>query len=98
MTDRNELEDLDALVQSPGWLRVLTLFEAQWGRSGQRYCDVLEKMANSTDRMAVADDLQRVIWVRKELELFMRGVEARVAELRNKSASQGVGSSRRGVL
>jgi hypothetical protein len=96
MTDATELEDLETLIACPGWKRVEDKFVSQWGRSGSRYLDLLEKMANSTDRVAAADDIQRVIWVRKEIELFFRSIEARAQELRNRKAPQPAG--RRGVL
>jgi hypothetical protein len=96
MTDASELEDLETLIACPGWTRVERKFTEQWGRAGSRYLDLLEKMANSTDRAAVADEIQRVIWVRKEIELFFRGIESRVVELRNRKPET-VGS-RRGVL
>lgn len=98
MTDPAELEDLGALIESPGYKRLLSLFEAQWGRSGQRYCDVLEKLLNSNaDRAALADDLQRVTWVRKEMEQFFRTIEGRVTELKNQRVPV-ANSSRRGLL
>ena len=96
-TDATELEDLDTLIATPGWRRVEQRFQEQWGRAGSRYLDLLEKMANNADRVAVADEIQRVIWVRKELELFFRGIESRVVELKNRKAPE-MSGSRRGVL
>ena len=97
MTDATELEDLEALILSPGWKRVEQRFYEQWGRAGSRYLDLLEKLANNVDRVAVADEIQRVIWVRKELELFFRGIESRVQELRNRKKPE-LTMSRRGAL
>lgn len=95
-TDADELDDLEAVVLSPGWRRIEARFQEQWGRSGSRYLDLLEKMANAQDRAQVADEIQRVIWVRKELELFFNGILTRVTELKNRKAP--VSGSRRGVL
>lgn len=96
MTDATELEDLETLIACPGWKRVEDKFTAQWGRAGERYLDLLEKMANNTNRVEVADEIQRVIWVRKEIELFFKSIESRAQELRNRKAPQPAG--RRGVL
>jgi hypothetical protein len=96
MTDATELEDLETLIACPGWKRVESKFVEQWGRAGTRYLDLLEKMANSADRVQVADEIQRVIWVRKEIELFFRSIESRAQELRSRKAPPPAG--RRGVL
>jgi len=95
-TDLDELEDLETLLVSPGWRRVEATFQQQWGRAGERYLSLLEKMANSTDRVAVADEIQRVIWVRREMEQFMASIAQRCKELRNRR--QPVETSRRGGL
>jgi hypothetical protein len=97
-TDANELEDYETLLASHGWQRLMARFQAEWGRSGQRYLDTLEKMANTQNRVEAADEIQRVIWVRKELEQFFASVTSHVQSLRNASVPQEVLPSRRGVL
>lgn len=96
MTD--ELEDLDTLLGSPGWARVQAQCQAEWGRTGTRYLDLLEKMANTQDRVQAADEIQRVIWVRKEIEAFFASVVSRHQHLKNQRVPQESGVSRRGVL
>jgi hypothetical protein len=97
-TDHNELEDYESLLASPGYARLMDRFHKEWGRTGQRYLDTLEKMANTIDKAQAADEIQRVIWVRKELEQFFASVTSHVQSLRNASVPQEVLPSRRGVL
>lgn len=94
----SELEDLDTLLSSSGWKRMKAKFETQWGRAGNRYLDLVEKMANTTDREKAADEIQRVIWVRKELEAFFAGIESDYQRLKNAHVPTQAGQSRRGVL
>ena len=98
MTDANELDDLESLLASPGYQRIMQRFQQEWGRTGTRYLDLLEKMANNVDRVAVADEIQRVIWVRKELEQFFASVISHVASLKHAQVPQEQLQSRRGVL
>lgn len=94
----NELDDLESLLTSPGWTRVMERFQQEWGRTGTRYLDILEKMLNTVDRVQAADELQRVVWVRKELEAFMQSIPARLQQLKNQREPVGSGMSRRGLL
>lgn len=94
----NELDDLETLITSPGWVRVMERFEQEWGRTGTRYLDILEKMLNTVDRVQAADELQRVVWVRKELEAFMHAIPARLQQLKHAREPVGDGQSRRGLL
>ena len=93
-----ELEALDTLIASEGWRLLMDKLQAEWGRSGTRYCDLLEKLANSPDRAQAAADMQQVIWVRKELEQFFRSFLDRQAALKGARSPQELVSSRRGVL
>ena len=97
MTDSRELEDLDGLIQHPGWTRYKALFDAEWGAAGARFTTALDQMANDTDKVRAADNMQRVIWVRKEMTNFLRSVEQRVTELRHRAEPVAT-MSRRGVL
>lgn len=98
MTDKDELEDLEALIVCPGYKRMRSKFDSEWGRAGQRYCDALEKMANTTDAEEAAKQMQMVIWVRKEMEQFFHSVEGRVAQLRAMQQPPAYNPSRRGTL
>ena len=97
VTDPAEFEDLDSLVHHPGWARVQQRFDAEWGRAGTRFVALLEKMANDTDKAQAAENMRGVIWVRNEMQGFMRGVEAHVRDLRAKKEPV-VSMSRRGGL
>lgn len=94
----DELDDLETLLSSPGWGRVQAAFQTEWGRSGTRYLDLLEKMANTQDRTTAADEMQRVIWVRKELETFFQSITARLQQLKHARQTPDAAQSRRGVL
>lgn len=97
MTDADELTELEATVESPGWHRVKAKFDAEWGRAGVRFVELLEKMANDSDKGSAAENMQKVIWVRKEMENFLRGIEQRVVDLKNRTNTVAT-MSRRGVL
>ena len=94
----NELDILESGVGSAFWLLMHEKFQADWGRAGSRYCDLIEKMANTTDQVRAAEDMQRVIWVRKELEAFFRYFPERLAQLKAGRDPVEMGQSRRGVL
>jgi hypothetical protein len=97
VTDPKELEDLEGLVLHPGWLRVKAMFDAEWGSAGARFEAALEKMANDADKAKAAENMQLVIWVRKEMRGFMRSIEARVSELKSRVVAE-PSMSRLGVL
>jgi hypothetical protein len=99
MTDPSqELELLDTLLTSGGWDLIQAKFQKEWGRSGERYCDLLEKLANTTEPGKAAEDMQRVIWVRKELEAFFKSLVERHSQLKVGRHPQEPNPSRRGVL
>jgi hypothetical protein len=96
VTDATELEDLDTLTACPGWRRMEALFHKQWGMGGERFCEAIQRMANDTDKVKAAENMQLVMLVQRELMLFHRGIEARVADLKGRTVET-VGS-RRGLL
>ena len=97
--DANEFEVLDTLLQSSGWTYLKSRLNELWGRSGQRYGDLIERMANAVnDRESVAEEIQRVIWLRKEIEQFFMAIESRHAALRAQRSEPEQAQSRRGVL
>lgn len=99
-TDPNEREILETFIDSAAWKWLLTHFEAEWGRAGARYLDLLEKMANApaSEQAQVTADLQKVVFVRKELEGFFRGVQERLAALTAAERRPETPQSRRGYL
>ena len=94
----NEVDVLESLIHSEGWRLLRRTFEQEWGRAGARYGDLLERMANTTDRVQAAEDIQRVIWVRKEIDAFFARFEQRLAQLKAGKVAMEAGPSRRGVL
>jgi hypothetical protein len=94
----SEYEDLDTLLASPGWTRVRASFDQEWGRTGARYCDLLEKMVNTADPVDATRQLQQVIWVRKELEAFFAAIASRHQYLKAQTERPDAQQSRRGVL
>lgn len=94
----NELDVLDSLIGTAGWLYLLERLEKEWGITGARYHDLLEKMANREDKLQAADEIQRVIWVRKEIQGFFRAVTERLTQLKQTRQGHEPTQSRRGVL
>lgn len=101
MTTPEIKDHLTTLLASPGWALFVQHFQQEWGRGGNRYCDLLERSVNkpaSTDeeQNAVTKDFQQVVWLRKEMETVMRWP----AEMLHATAPQPVeyAQSRRGGL
>lgn len=97
-TDPNEAEMLEAFVDSGAWKWLQARFEAEWGRGGTKYLDTLERMANNVDAAKAAEEMQRVIWVRKEIEQFFAGVRDRLRTLKAATQTPADVQSRRGSL
>ena len=68
MTHDQEREDLDALVTSPGWLRV-----TQWAKEdfAARMTQATESAANLTDDVAAINQLRQVIAAKRAVELVL---------------------------
>jgi hypothetical protein len=97
VSDPDELKDLEELIQMPGWARIKAMLQDDYGPTGKRYIDRLEQLVNNENREQALANVQLIVAVRKEIEGFFRGVEARVKTLqaaRNPVASM----SRRGPL
>jgi len=78
MTHNQEREDLDALVKSPGWLRV-----KQWATTDlqARMMQATEGAANLTDDLAALNQLRQVIAAKRAVEVVLHWPAARVATL-----------------
>lgn len=95
----DEQETLEQLLSPAVWGLLHQRFQSQWGRTGDRYCELLEKMANTVgDRTAVVEEMQRVIWLRKEMELFLGYFPERFKALTHATVPGEVEQSRRGML
>lgn len=97
MTDAHELDDLEALLQSPGYQRLMAYAANEWGPAGKRFQDAVMKAAEKPDAEATAF-LRCVVFAKAEFERFFRWPHERVSQL-NASAQQVTGGpSRRGSL
>jgi len=96
--ETSEFDVLDAFIGSAAWRLVEARLQEEWGRTGRRYCDVLERLANNADDVKATQQLQQVVWVRKELEQFLAWFPARRNELQAKRDPHVGNPSRRGVL
>lgn len=98
MSDTTELNDLQSLVECPGWPRLKQRLMTEWGPAGNRYVQALERVANDPDPGQAAQNMRMVIWVRKEIEGFFMGIEGRLSTLKAKDKPVEPSMSRRGSL
>ena len=84
MTHDQEREDLDALVTSPGWLRV-----TQWAKEdlAARMTQATESAANLTDDMAALHQLRQVIAAKRAVDLVLAYPTQRVRSIAQLSES-----------
>jgi len=97
MADPSELEDFEALIACPGYGRMKAKLEEEWGPSGQRFLDLIERQANQPDQEAFRLT-QQVIAVRKHIVQFFASIEGRVQHLRTQQTMPAYNPSRRGSL
>lgn len=84
-----EREDWDALVHSPGWLRLLAFVKGQWGSSA--YQQKIERALSEADekRQDALAAVKVVNGVRHELDLIIGYPQQRIDAL-DKQQAQGV--------
>lgn len=101
MTDPVELTDLEGVTEHPGWSRIRTLVQQEFGPSGKRYSDELERVMNASltaaEHTSAVASMQVIVKSRREIERFFASIEERVKQLRN-AKSPVVSMSRRGNL
>jgi hypothetical protein len=95
----SELEDLDALLKAPGWLRFCHHAEHEWsGRIEQ----LMATAVNDTDDKLALDKMRQVIAAKQAIVQLMRWPHDRLAELgrvaENHHKESHVPLSRRGTL
>jgi hypothetical protein len=101
MTTPDELTDLEGVIEHPGWARIRSLVQHEFGPSGQRYAEELERVMNVSasagDHAAAVTSMQVIVKARREIERFFASIEARVRDLQNAKVPT-VTMSRRGSL
>lgn len=74
--DNSAREDLDALVQSAGWMRFVEHVQREWGSrehgGGVRFEQATEKAANLTDDALAISQLRQITVARREVQALMR--------------------------
>lgn len=96
MAENTELEDLDHLINSPGWARFVDAVDKQWGAAGDRYASAITNAARiGADADAMAQ-LRQIIAAQREIQAVMSYIPNRVKLLKHEQP-QLVGS-RRGPL
>ena len=96
MTENAEREDLEQLVNCPGWGRFLSMVDEQWGAAGARYRDAVTNAARGSDADAI-NQLRQIIAAQREIQLVMGMVEHRLKLLKQPQLVT-AGQSRRGGL
>lgn len=89
---KQEREDWDALLKSPGWARLMSYVKDQWGAAA---CDLRMEKALDADNL---NDVKVIARVRKELTAVIRRPEERMQELAHLMAPLPQTMSRRGAL
>lgn len=99
MNQPNEFEDLQALLQSPGWLRFARHAETEWGEKLQ---DKLTRAVGDTDDAQALAKLRQVMVAKTAIETLLRWPKERLSQLEQASNTrereQTVTLSRRGSL
>ncbi len=79
--ENTEYEDLDALVRSAGWARLLFHVEQQWGTEenggGHRFMTAVREAAKEDDANATAR-LRQIVAAPREIHLVMRWAQQRL--------------------
>lgn len=81
MPENTELEDLDQLVNCPGWSVFTAMVEKQWGRASDGYHDAVEKAAKG-DNPHAADHLRQILACQREILKVMAMVPNRIKLLK----------------
>lgn len=89
---KQEREDWDALVKSPGWARLMAYVKEQWGAAA---CDIRMDKALDADNL---NEVKVIARVRKELAAVIRRPEDRIVELARVMEPTPHTMSRRGSL
>ena len=96
MAENAELENLDQLVNSPGWTLFQQMVDKEWGRTGDRYIDAVTNAARGEDTAAVGI-LRQILAAQREIGIVMAMVPNRIKMLKLQQPV-GAGQSRRGGL
>jgi len=99
MAENHELEALDALVNSDGWKRFVSMVDAQWGPSSEWFLEQLDK-ALAVDGSGGTDHFRQVRSAQREIQKVMQMPSHRLAQIKagsTKPSGEYVGS-RRGLL
>lgn len=97
----SEREDLDALLQSPGWQRFVKHVEQEWGREdggGAMYHAAILKIANNEDDPKAMAQLRQVVAAQREIRKILSWPKAQLAAaIKAEQDPVGTGSRRGGL-
>ena len=97
MPTPTDLDDLDALLTSPGWARFSAHLVAEWGPAGQRYQQAVKLAASKAGDDAV-HQLRAVLFAQEEIaKLLMWPGECLSRGRARAVGTGGVPDSRRGM-
>ena len=97
MSDATELDDLDALLTSPGWARFSAHLIAEWGPAGQRYQQAVKLAASKAGDDAV-HQLRAVLFAQDELAKLLMWPAEQLSKLRMRGTGpMSLSDSRRGT-
>lgn len=92
-----ERDDLEGLLQHPGWARYQQMVQREWGPSGERYQQAVELAASKADPDLTRDSLKVIILTHKEIKRLLALPVERVQHLTHATAPV-LSVSRRGGL
>lgn len=84
-----ELEDLDALIKSPGWVRFVAYVNGEWGSDGVLFQNAITAAANVADDPIATAKLRQVLVTQREVKKLIAWLPARIAQLRATALSPG---------
>ena len=98
----SEREDLDALLQTPGWQRFLRHVAQEWGAEdggGAMYHGAVTAAAKDDDDPRALAKLRQIVVAQREIQKLVRWPATQLAAATKQEQDPvGAGSSRRGGL
>lgn len=98
MTDPSELDELESLLTSGAWQRLVKHYEKEWGPAGESFVGALKRAVTGPvgSEAEAVQKLKCVTFAQEAIRNFLNWPEARVAQLKNRKEVAPVGPSRRG--
>lgn len=95
MSESTERQELEELIQMPGWSRLRAYAETEWqGQLG----DKLAQAVGATDDALALQQLRQILVAKREIARLLQWPVDRVAALKRAEPPAIAGSSRRGRL